>query len=60
MSVLLSLWTVFVAVVFLGVVVWAMSRRRKAEFDAAAQIPLDDDEEKDQEPADRTGDHRHG
>ncbi|MEX2479469.1 MAG: CcoQ/FixQ family Cbb3-type cytochrome c oxidase assembly chaperone [Gammaproteobacteria bacterium] len=59
MSWLLSLWTVFVAVVFFGVVVWAMSRRRKAEFDAAAQIPLDDD--KDEKPAaDSTGDHRHG
>ena len=52
MSWLLSFWTVFVAVVFAGVVGWAWSRHRKAEFEAAARIPLDDDED--------TGDKRHG
>jgi len=45
MDILFSAWTVFVCVVFLGVTAWAIGGRRKAEFDAAARIPLDDDEE---------------
>jgi len=42
---LFSAWTVFVAAVFLGVVVWAWSRKRKPEFDEAARIPLEDDDD---------------
>jgi len=53
MSVLLSFWTLFVAAVFFGVVWWAWSRRRKPEFDAAARIPLDDED-------DVNGDDPHG
>ena len=37
--------TVLALLAFLGVVVWAWSRRRKADFDEAARLPLDDDEE---------------
>ena len=55
MSTLLSLWTVFVGVVFLGVVVWTLSRSHDAEFNAAARIPLDDDVESDVK-----GEQRHG
>lgn len=33
-----------VAVVFLCVAAWAWSGRRKAEFERAARIPLDDDD----------------
>ncbi len=29
---------------FLGLCVWAWSKKRKAEFDASAQLPLEDDE----------------
>jgi cbb3-type cytochrome oxidase subunit 3 len=30
--------------VFLGIVAWAYSAKRKRRFDAAARAPLDDDE----------------
>lgn len=34
--------TLVLLIVFLGVVFWAYSSRRKADFDAAARIPLED------------------
>lgn len=40
-----SVWTVFVFVFFIAIVLWAYDGRRKAAFDAAARAPLDDDEE---------------
>ena len=42
-SLLQSVWTVLAFVSFVGVVVWAWSKRRGSEFDAAAHIPLNDD-----------------
>jgi len=30
---------------FLGIVIWAWSARRKSQFDAAARIPLDEDDQ---------------
>ena len=39
-----SIVTVVSFVTFLGIVAWAFSGRRKAEFDEAARLPLDDDE----------------
>lgn len=42
---LFSAWTVLVGVVFFGVVAWAWSRKRTAEFDEAARIPLEDDDD---------------
>ncbi|MEQ8235119.1 MAG: CcoQ/FixQ family Cbb3-type cytochrome c oxidase assembly chaperone [Gammaproteobacteria bacterium] len=53
---LFSTWTVLVGVVFLGVVVWALSRKRTAEFDEAARIPLEDDDD----VKDVNGDNRNG
>jgi cytochrome c oxidase cbb3-type subunit IV len=38
-----SIWTVLMLVLFIGICVWAFSRRRKGAFDAAAQLPFDDD-----------------
>jgi len=38
------IWTVFAFVFFVGVVIWAMSGRRKKDFDKAARMALDDDE----------------
>ena len=38
-------WTVLLLVVFIGIVVWAYSGARKADFDAASRLPLDDDDE---------------
>jgi cytochrome c oxidase cbb3-type subunit 4 len=39
-----SLWTVLMFVLFLGIVVWAYSSRRKQQFDAAARMPLEDED----------------
>ncbi len=38
-----SIWTVVLFAVFLGIVWWAWSGRRKSDFEAAARLPLDDD-----------------
>jgi cytochrome c oxidase cbb3-type subunit 4 len=38
-----SLWTVLSFAAFLAIVVWAYSGKRKARFDEAARLPLDDD-----------------
>lgn len=38
------IWTVVAFVIFIGIVVWAWSGGRKAEFDKAARMALDDDE----------------
>lgn len=35
--------TVVLMVLFIALVFWAYSRRRNADFEAAAQLPLDDD-----------------
>lgn len=38
-----SLFTVLAFVAFMGIVWWAYSDRRKATYDEAAKLPLDDD-----------------
>lgn len=38
-----GLLTVLLMAAFLGLCVWAYSRRRQAEFDEAARLPLEDD-----------------
>jgi len=40
-----SLVTVASFVAFLAIVAWAWSGRRQADFEAAARVPLEDDEE---------------
>lgn len=40
-----SIWTVIVFVVFIGIVLWAYSGRRKKDFDEASRLPLDDDDQ---------------
>ena len=40
-----SLMTVVMLVAFVGIVVWALGANRSAAFDAAARMPLEDDEE---------------
>lgn len=42
--VLHMIWTVISFVFFVGIIVWAYSSKRKSTFDAAAQLPLEDDE----------------
>ncbi len=41
-----AVWTVVLFVIFIGIVLWAWSSKRKKRFDEAARLPLDDDEEK--------------
>jgi len=43
MSTFLSLWTLALFLVFVGIVLWAWSSKRKKQFDEAARLPLDDD-----------------
>ena len=39
-----GLITVAVFCLFAGIAVWAFSRARKSEFDAAARLPLEEDQ----------------
>jgi len=39
-----SIWTLVVMIIFLSVVVWTYSSKRKSAFDEAAHLPLDDDD----------------
>lgn len=45
-----SLVTVLAFVAFLGIIAWAWSDRRKAVYDAAARMPLDEEETPAQAP----------
>ncbi len=38
-----SIWTVAVFIVFIGIIVWAYSGKRKKDFDEAARLVLDED-----------------
>lgn len=38
-----ALWTAVLFAVFVGIVWWAWSGRRKTAFEEAARLPLDDD-----------------
>jgi cytochrome c oxidase cbb3-type subunit 4 len=39
-----SIWTVMILVVFISIVAWAYSGKRKERFDEAARLPLEDDD----------------
>ncbi|MCB1876486.1 MAG: cbb3-type cytochrome c oxidase subunit 3 [Chromatiales bacterium] len=39
-----SLFTVLIFAVFIGIVIWAWSKRQKNRFDEAAQLPFEDEE----------------
>ena len=43
-SIFHSVWTVIAFVVFVGIVIWAWSGKRKSVYDKAARMALDDDE----------------
>ncbi len=43
-SLIQSIWTVVVLVLFVGIVIWAWSGKRKQRFDEAANIPFCEDE----------------
>ena len=38
-----SVWTIVVMVVFIGIVIWAWSGKRKKSFEDAANIPFNED-----------------
>lgn len=38
-------WTVIAFVFFLGVIVWVFLPRKKADFEEASRLPLEDDDE---------------
>jgi cytochrome c oxidase cbb3-type subunit 4 len=40
---LFGLWTLLVLIVFLAIVVWAFSKKRRKRFEEAARIPLEED-----------------
>jgi cytochrome c oxidase cbb3-type subunit 4 len=39
-----SFWTVALLILFIGIVLWAFSSRRKRGFDEAARLPLEDED----------------
>ena len=39
-----SVWTVLLFVLFIGIIVWAWSAKRKRGFDEAARLPLEDED----------------
>lgn len=43
LNTLRSASTVLMLLIFIGIVIWAYSRKRRGAFDAAAQLPLIDD-----------------
>lgn len=43
-SLMHSIWTVIVFVVFIGIILWAYSGSRKKDFDEAARLVLDEDD----------------
>jgi cytochrome c oxidase cbb3-type subunit 4 len=43
-SLIQSIWTVVVVVLFVGIVIWAWSSKRKKDFDEAANIPFNEDD----------------
>ena len=43
MAIFHSIWTVVVMLIFIGIVIWAYSSKRKERFDEAARLPLEDD-----------------
>ena len=55
MSIILSIWTVIVLLLFIGIVAWAWHAGNKADFEAAAQIPFDDDDGVSQRGGSRNG-----
>lgn len=53
-----SIWTVVLFVVFVGIIFWAWSGKRKEAFREAANLALEDDEYVS--PSQNSGDNHHG
>ena len=39
-----SVWTLLMFLLFVGIVAWAWSSKRRRDFDEAARLPLEDDQ----------------
>lgn len=55
MNMIFSIWTVVVFVLFIAIAIWAWSSHNKKDFEAAARIPLDDDDDVAGQPNDNIG-----
>ncbi|HSR63581.1 MAG TPA: cbb3-type cytochrome c oxidase subunit 3 [Gammaproteobacteria bacterium] len=53
-----GIWTIIVLIVFVGIVIWAWSGKRKKHFDEAARIPFDEDRNKDENDHDDESNNR--
>lgn len=42
MSTALSIWTVVVTIIFIGIVIWVWSGRNREKYEQAAQIPFNE------------------
>lgn len=49
-----GVFTLIMLLLFVGIWAWAWSGRRKADFDAASRLPLEQDGEVDEEPTGRS------
>ncbi len=38
-----SFWTLSLLILFIGIIVWAWSSKRREDFEQSARLPLDDD-----------------
>ncbi len=38
-----SFWTIGALVIFVGIILWAYSKKRHTDFEEAARLPLEDD-----------------
>lgn len=45
MSMIFSIWTVVVLILFIGIVAWAWSSHNRERFEEDAQIPFREDDE---------------
>lgn len=48
-----SLYTVVLFIVFISIVIWAYSRKRKRDFDEAARLPFSDEADNRNDKGDR-------
>ena len=56
-----GLWTAAMIAVFVAIVAWAWSGRRKRDFEEAARLPLEEEPDAEQDVTDpRTREARHG
>ena len=49
-----AFFTVLLLVIFVGIVVWAYSSKRRKDFDEAARLPFQDEQEQTKHHGDRS------